>query len=138
MSTNANKKKTEQLGMSIGTASGRLRKQILFDLVQKINQDICHHCKEKIESERELSIEHKIPWLDSENPKKRFFDLDNIAFSHLSCNSSASRNGNPKTAECGDDGATKYRDGCRCQDCKDAQARRKRDYMKRKNYSGIE
>ena len=39
-----------------------------------------------------LSIEHKIPWLDSDNPKELFFNLEkNIAFSHLSCNISAAR-----------------------------------------------
>lgn len=36
-------------------------------------------------------IEHKIPWLDSDKPKELFFDLENIGFSHLSCNIKARR-----------------------------------------------
>lgn len=46
----------------------------------------------------ELSIEHKTPWLDSEDPKALFFDLNNIAFSHLSCNVSAAKHPNKKYA----------------------------------------
>ena len=37
----------------------------------------------------EFSVEHKIPWLDSDDPIGLFFSLDNIAFSHHSCNSGA-------------------------------------------------
>jgi len=37
-------------------------------------------------SRETFSIEHVIPWLDSEDPVKLFFDLDNISFSHLKCN----------------------------------------------------
>ncbi len=86
MVTNANRKKTEQLGMSIGTASNRLRKKILFDLVQKTNLDICFRCDERITDISNLTIEHKIRWLDSKNPVELFFDLNNIAFSHSKCN----------------------------------------------------
>ena len=82
----SNKKKAKILGMPIGTASNRLRKKILFSLVQQTEQDICFRCDQKIERIKELSIEHKIPWLNSENPIELFFDLENIAFSHLACN----------------------------------------------------
>ena len=34
----------------------------------------------------DLSIEHKVPWMSADNPIDAFFDLDNIAFSHLKCN----------------------------------------------------
>jgi len=40
-----------------------------------------------IDSVEELSIEHKIPWLN--NSSELFWDLDNIAFSHLICNTRA-------------------------------------------------
>lgn len=86
-------KKSKQLGMNVSTAQGRLRKDIMFHLAQIIGLDICHQCGGVIETVEEFSIEHKIPWLDSEDPKGMFFDLDNIAFSHLSCNVRASRNG---------------------------------------------
>lgn len=73
-----------QLGMPFGTAQGRLRKLILFQLVQETGKDICFRCNQKIESVNNLSIEHKIPWFN--NSPKLFWDLNNIAFSHLSCN----------------------------------------------------
>ena len=89
-----NKKKSEQLGMSHGTAANRLRKMILFRMLQKTGEDVCFQCGEKIENLRDLSIEHKTPWLDSKDPVGLFFDLDNIAFSHLSCNCGAKRHWN--------------------------------------------
>lgn len=85
----ANNKKTKALGMSIGTASNRLRKMILFSLVCELKRDICYQCGGKIILVSDLSIEHKKPWLQADNPRESFFDLGNIAFSHLSCNSAA-------------------------------------------------
>ena len=38
-----------------------------------------------------FSIEHKVAWLDSENPVDLYFDLENISFSHLKCNVKNSR-----------------------------------------------
>lgn len=90
-----NNKKSEQLGMPLGTASAKLRKSILFRLLKDSGKNVCFQCGEKIECEEELSIEHKTPWLDSSNPKELFFSLDNIAFSHLKCNIKAARR--PKT-----------------------------------------
>ncbi len=72
--------------MDNSTASHKLRKLILFSLVQQTAQDICFRCQTKIETVEEISIEHKMPWLDSSNPVSIFFDLTNIAFSHLKCN----------------------------------------------------
>lgn len=86
------KKKAEQLGMSYGTARNRLIKQMMFRLAQELGYDKCFQCGNVIESETELSIEHKIPWLDSDNPLELFYDQNNLAFSHLSCNAGASRN----------------------------------------------
>ncbi len=80
----SNKKKSEFLGMPHGTAQGRLRKMILFRLVQDACKDVCFRCGETIGTVEELSIEHKEPWLD--RSVQRFWDLDNIAFSHLRCN----------------------------------------------------
>ncbi len=72
--------------MDDSTATHKLRKLILFSLVRQTAQDICFRCQTKIENVEELSIEHKTPWLDSNNPVSTFFDLNNIAFSHLRCN----------------------------------------------------
>lgn len=87
-------KKVAQLGQPFGTASGRLRKMVLFSLLQEVSRDVCHQCSRKIEAAEHLSIEHKEPWLDSENPVEKFFALSNIAFSHLSCNIGAARQPN--------------------------------------------
>jgi hypothetical protein len=88
----SNKKKSQQLEMPHGTANGRLRKSILFMLIKECNKDYCFQCGAQILEEKDLSIEHKIPWLDSETPRELFFDLENIAFSHLKCNVGAARN----------------------------------------------
>lgn len=82
-------KKTQQLGMNPSTASGRLVKDTLFRLAVEAGNS-CFHCGEELTRDT-FSIEHKEPWLDSENPSDKFFDQNNIAFSHLSCNSSAAR-----------------------------------------------
>ena len=87
MSRNGNNRKSEQLGMPYGTASARLKKLIFFNLVQKLEQNLCYHCQRKIESADDLSVEHKRPWLNID--PSLFWDLENIAFSHLSCNSRA-------------------------------------------------
>lgn len=81
-----NSEKSKQLGMSFSTASSKLRKEIMFRLVQKCGLDICYRCNEKIENVDDFSIEHKEPWLHSEEPNKLFFDMNNIAFSHTHCN----------------------------------------------------
>ena len=82
-------KKQKQLGMNPSTASGRLIKDLLFDFAVK-NGHTCHRCKKEL-TRIDFSIEHIKPWLDSENPIDLFFDLDNIAYSHLKCNIRASR-----------------------------------------------
>ena len=58
----------------------------MFSLVKETKKDVCSRCKKQILDIDNFSIDHKIPWLDSENPKKLFFDLENISFSHTGCN----------------------------------------------------
>lgn len=87
-------KKSDQLGMNISTAQNRLRKDLLWHFVVKCEENTCFKCGEKITDKKDLSIEHKEPWLDAEDPLGLFFDLDNIAFSHLHCNN---RRPAPKT-----------------------------------------
>jgi hypothetical protein len=86
---NIDKVKVEQLGMPLGTARNRLVKQIMFDLVKKTDNNLCHHCGLEITDIKDLSIEHKQSWLHSDDPVGLYFDLNNIAFSHTSCNYSA-------------------------------------------------
>lgn len=87
--TNSNALKAERLGMPIGTASNRLKKKILLQLLRRLEEDFCYRCSERIQTVEQLSIEHKEPWLSAHEPASSFFDLDNIAFSHLSCNCAA-------------------------------------------------
>lgn len=70
--------------MPHGTACNRLRKMVLFHLLQKHGEDFCFKCSGRIESAEELSIEHKQPWEGVS--VELFWSLDNIAFSHLRCN----------------------------------------------------
>ena len=81
---NTNKRRAKQLGMSWGKANGCLRKLILFHLLKKYGENICFRCKQEIEDIKDLSIEHKKPWLDVS--ATLFWDINNIAFSHLRCN----------------------------------------------------
>ena len=80
------KEKTAKLGMSFGTAYYRLLRMLLFKALKDSNKNICYRCGRKIKLVKDLSIEHKKSWEFGNNPKKDFFDLKSIAFSHLSCN----------------------------------------------------
>lgn len=81
---NSDSRKSAQLGMPLGTAANRLRKLVLFNLLQKYGEDTCFKCGSKITTAAELSIEHKEPWEGRDT--SLFWDLSNIAFSHLKCN----------------------------------------------------
>ena len=84
-------KKTQQLGMNPSTASGRLVKDLLFDFVERSGIR-CHRCDKELTRDT-FSIEHKEAWLDSANPVDTYFNIENITYSHLSCNIKSSRNG---------------------------------------------
>lgn len=81
---NSNKHKSQFLGVPFGTACNKLRKNILFKLLQKLKENICFRCHLEIVTVGDLSIEHKEPW--EGRSIALFWDLDNIAFSHLHCN----------------------------------------------------
>jgi len=125
----SNEKKKQQLGMHIGTASAQLRKNILFDLLKQLNKNFCHQCNKEIQTVKELSIEHITPYLDSDDPKKLFFDLNNIAFSHLKCNSGAAR----QTKKTKHPSWHSYKKGCRCNECKKINADRVFRYRNKLN-----
>ena len=72
--------------MPFGTACNRLRKSVMFMLAKRAGRDTCYRCHKRIVSEGEFSMNHKRPWLDSPCPWARFFDTQNIAFSHFKCN----------------------------------------------------
>jgi hypothetical protein len=77
--------KSAQLGMPVSTARSRLVKLIMFDLAKRLDETKCFRCGVDIQSVDDLSIEHKEPWLNVST--ELFWDLNNIAFSHLQCNS---------------------------------------------------
>ena len=106
------------LGMYKGTAMHRLKKIIMLELAKKAGMDRCFRCKALINDVAEFSVEHIEPWLW--NDVKLFWDINNIAFSHLSCNVSAAHH---KT-ECGS--YSRYLRGCRCPVCR-------AEYLKRTN-----
>lgn len=85
----SHKNKDEQLGMSYSSARHRLLKDVLFKLIVDSGLDTCYRCGKKI-SRDELSIDHKVDWLNSGKAEELFFDIENIAFSHFSCNTAAS------------------------------------------------
>ena len=114
--------------MDPSTASNRLKKNLLFEFAKRLDMHWCYQCGAEIEDCDKFTVEHKTPWLHSEDPKGLFFDIDNIAFSHKSCNYRAARVSKEKGGKpC--PSTTAYRYGCRCEGCKKAQ----RDYRKRCN-----
>ena len=121
----SNEKKSRQLGEPYGTACNKMKKQLMFRLMQKCGMDICHQCGEKIEDVNKMSIEHKEPWLDSDDPVSLFYDPDNICFSHMFCNMSAAR----KDKKHPSIGA--YRRGCRCKECVDLCRTYQREYKRK-------
>lgn len=72
--------------MPHGTANGKLRKMLLFYFVKKLNIDICYRCKKRIVKLKDFSVDHKKSWMYADNPIEAFFDIENIAFSHIKCN----------------------------------------------------
>ena len=87
----SNERKSETLGMPHGTATHRLRKNVLFHLLKKYGENYCFKCSELIEFVDDLSIEHKQPWEGVS--AELFWDMENIAFSHLHCNRPHSQGG---------------------------------------------
>lgn len=83
------KRNARLLGKSFGAACTELKKRMLFHFAKKLGMDTCYRCGKPILTVAEFSIEHKKGWRGAPDPKAAFYDLNNIAFSHLSCNSSA-------------------------------------------------
>lgn len=69
-----------------------LSQDLLFDFVIKAGHT-CFRCKKSL-TRNDFTIEHKVPWLKAPNASELYYSLDNIAYSHLRCNSAASRRPN--------------------------------------------
>lgn len=121
-------KKQIQLGMNPSTANGRLVKDLLFNFVTQAGH-VCFRCSEPMTRET-FSIEHTTPWLDSEDPIGLFFDMKNIAYSHLSCNIGARRT-TSRPLRGYKHGTSAYRYGCRCETCKTVYSEARAERYKR-------
>lgn len=80
----SNQLKSDILGMPFGTACNRLRRIVMFSLLEKHGENVCFKCGKLITKADELSLEHKTAWQNI--GASLFWDLDNIAFSHVGCN----------------------------------------------------
>jgi len=80
------KKRKTLLGIPFGTAQRQLNKAIMFELTKVVD---CYRCDKPILCVEEFSIDHKESWQKATDPRAAFFDLNNIAFSHLKCNMGA-------------------------------------------------
>lgn len=89
MSQASQKNKNEALGMNYSTASHRLRKRVMHSLLKECGRDKCFRCGQVIDCAEEVSIDHIVDWLNSEDPKHNFWNIENLAFSHIKCNTIA-------------------------------------------------
>lgn len=89
MITDEAKRSAKKLGKSLGAAENELKKNLLFHFAKKLGLDVCYRCGKPILTVVEFSVDHKKGWRFAKEPKAAFYDLDNIAFSHRSCNSTA-------------------------------------------------
>jgi len=98
--------------MNISTATNRLRKEILFSFFNKLGLNECCRCGKPITDVNDFTMDHKIPWRNKEDAKSLFFDLNNIGFSHLKCNSGAI------SVKAKHPSPSSYKKGCRCDECR--------------------
>jgi hypothetical protein len=108
----------------------RLKKHIMFSLVQELGRDTCFQCGELIETVEEFSIEHKLPHSMGED-QERFWDMANIAYSHLSCNVLAGTRLPRKNKSQHGTYGHYVNHKCRCVSCKEAHAEYKREHYRK-------
>jgi hypothetical protein len=126
-------KRRSLLGEDPGTASHKLKKRVMFKLAVEAGRAVCLRCKKPIESADEMSIDHIVAWLNSPDPITTFYDLNNVAFSHLSCNSSAAQRPATRDENYVSHGYHAYKARkCRCEVCREAAAAQRRRRKERK------
>lgn len=91
------KDKSGTLGMPISKASHRLNRDLIYWMGLKLGLMVCYRCGKDIDRES-FTIDHKVDWLHSDAPVEVFFDLENIAFSHHTCNAAAGTGGSRRAA----------------------------------------
>jgi hypothetical protein len=80
----SNQRRAEILGMPFGTACNKLRRIVMFNLLERHEENICFKCGKVILKVEDFTLEHKQAWQDGGS--SLFWDLNNIAFSHRACN----------------------------------------------------
>jgi len=68
--------------MPYGTAEKRLRKAMIYELARQCGKHICRWCETEIPSPDDLAVVHLQDWSGDAD---LFWDLNNVAFSHVSC-----------------------------------------------------
>ena len=116
----SNRRKDALLGEPHGTANGKLRKALLFKYVQIAGHDVCYRCARRIADVSEFSVEHKVAWQRAADARKAFFDLEDIAFSHLRCNVGIANSEREYRRQ--EHGLKAYQRGCRCGVCRMSKA----------------
>ncbi len=105
-----NKFHAESIGHSqMAHANRVLMKDLVFDYAQQLGLTNCLRCGKPL-TRGDFTLDHKTPWRGMDNAKELFFDIENIRFSHFSCNSSAPK----RTSK---HGYSRYAQGCRCDIC---------------------
>lgn len=102
----ADDKRSRLLGMSFMTARQRLDRDLLFAFATAAGHK-CYRCGGELTRD-DFSVEHKEHWTGASDPKAAYFDLSNIAYSHVHCNSKFSTRNREHS----------YAKGCRCDECK--------------------
>lgn len=80
----AHEKKSQLLGMSFITARYRLDRDLLFKFAVQLGHK-CYRCQGELTRE-DFSVDHVENWSTASNPVEAYFDTNNIAFSHIHCN----------------------------------------------------
>lgn len=81
-SKNHKERRSALLGMPFNTAERRLRKSVIHELASQLHKNVCARCGDRIESPEDLALIHLQDWQDD---PANFWDLTNIAFSHVGC-----------------------------------------------------
>jgi len=91
-------KKVEQLGMSLGKARGRLVRDFIFHLAQKLGLDKCGRCGGQLTPEN-YSLDHVKDWFNTD--VNLYWDVENLVLSHRKCNTDSrrSKGGNPNPVQ---------------------------------------
>lgn len=74
------------LGEPLGSASQKLTRQKLFDLIVGAGLNNCYRCSKPM-SATDFVLDHKESWMHASDPVKSFWEKENHSWSHFTCNS---------------------------------------------------